>query len=116
MFSQVSVCSQGGGVSPHCMLGYTPPRTRGRHPPGPEADTPRQTPPWADMHPPWADTHPPGQTQPPAQCMLGYDQQAGGTHPSECILVLVIPPEMHSMLMLIREQQRYQNARLLSSG
>ena len=28
--------------------------------------TPEQTPPWAD--------------NPPAQCMLGYGQQAGGTH------------------------------------
>ena len=41
----------------------------------------------------WADTtplgrhHPPGQTpppwaDPPVQCMLGYSQQAGGTHPT----------------------------------
>ena len=56
---------------------------------------PRQT------QPPWADTHPLGQTlpwvvhagtppgsacwdthHPPAQCMLGYSQQAGGTHPT----------------------------------
>ena len=44
------------------MLGYTPPT-------GPEADTPPgQTPPWADT--------------PPVQCMLGYGQQAGGTHPT----------------------------------
>ena len=38
--------------------------------------------------PPWADTPhplgrpPPGQTPPPAQCMLGYGQQTGGTHPT----------------------------------
>ena len=49
------------GCLPHCMLGYTPPRTRGRHPPPPGlvADTPRadttlsrhlpgQTPHWVD--------------------------------------------------------------------
>ena len=32
---------------------------------------------------PWADK-PPGQTPPslPGQCMLGYGQQAGGTHPT----------------------------------
>ena len=43
------------------------------------ADTPPgQTPP--SRHPP-ADT-PPADT-PPAQCMLGYDQQVGGTHPTE---------------------------------
>ena len=51
MFSQVSVCPQGG--LPHCMLGYTPP----------------------------GQTPPSGQT-PAAQCMLGYDQQVGGTHPT----------------------------------
>ena len=43
MFSQVSVCPQGGLA--HCMLD-TPP----------QADTPGQTPPWADTpEPPWAD-------------------------------------------------------------
>ena len=31
-------------------------------------------PPWADT--PWADTHS------PVQCMLGYGQQVGGTHPT----------------------------------
>ena len=53
--------------------------------------------PWADT--PWADTNqahnplsrqpldrPPGQTppwaDPPVQCVLGYGQQAGGTHPT----------------------------------
>ena len=59
MFLHVSVCPRGEGVClPHYMLGYTPPR---------------QTPPDADT--PQADT-------PPAQCMLGYGQQAGGTHPT----------------------------------
>ena len=61
----------------------------------PWADTP-----WADTPSPWADTlpgqrplarhplgiHPPGHTPPgqtpPGQCMLGYGQQAGGTHPT----------------------------------
>ena len=33
-----------------------------------------------DTHPP--GRHPPGQTHPPAHCMLGYGQQAGGTHPT----------------------------------
>ena len=44
----------------------------GRHPPG--QTPPRQTPPWADT--PQLGRHP------PAQCMLGYSQQAGGTHPT----------------------------------
>ena len=34
----------------------------------------RHSSPWADTPSPWAD--------PPAQCMLGYGQQAGGTHPT----------------------------------
>ena len=69
----------------------------GTHPP--QTHTPRQTPP--GRHP-QADTspgrHPSGQTlplcrhppcpvhtgihTPPLQCMLGYSQQAGGTHPT----------------------------------
>ena len=56
MFSQVSVCPQGGGCLPHCMLGY-------RQPP-----------------PPWADTHP--GRHPSNQCMLGYSQQEDGMHPT----------------------------------
>ena len=61
-------------------LGQTPPS---------QADAPGQTPPWVHTPPgrhPWADTppgrHPPCADTPPAQCMLGYDQQAGGTHPT----------------------------------
>ena len=49
---------------------WEPPRQTpplGRHPPS--ADTP------ADIPPPWADI-------PLAQCMLGYGQQTGGTHPT----------------------------------
>ena len=48
----------------------------GRHPP-------RQTHPSPDT--PWADTSPPNafwDTHSPAQCMLGYSQQAGSTHPT----------------------------------
>ena len=56
MFSQVSVCPR-GGVSAFGR-GCLP------YPPG-------QTPPGQTL--PWADT-------PPAQCMVGYGQQAGGTH------------------------------------
>ena len=60
----------------HTTPWHTPPRqTPPRHiPPG------QTTPP---THHPWADI-------PPAQCMLGYGQQAGGTH----------PPGMHSCLCL----------------
>ena len=85
--------------------GQTPPwadNHPGQKPPRqtpPQADTPlgrhpstlgRHTlpgqipPPWADTPPPWTDTllgrRP--QPQPPAQCTLGYGQQAGGTHPT----------------------------------
>ena len=48
----------------------------GRHPPG--KHPPEQTPP--GQIPP--GQIPPGQTPPPAQCILGYGQQAGGTHPT----------------------------------
>ena len=60
---------------------------------GVSASSPGQVP-WADTplgrHPLWADTPTPGQTPPaqyilihtPSQCMLGYGQQAGGTHPT----------------------------------
>ena len=69
MFSQVSVCPLGVSA------------TRTTTPTG-------QTPPWAETPPrhtlsqadtPWpvhAGIHP------PAQCMLGYGQQAGGMHPT----------------------------------
>ena len=50
------------------MGGVSAPLHAGIHPLGPEADTP-----WA-RHP-RADT-------PPVQCMLGYGQQADGTHPT----------------------------------
>ena len=66
MFSQVSVCPRrSGGV---CFNSCWDIHPLGRHPPG-------QTPPWADTPFPRADP-------PPAQCILGYGQQAGGTHPT----------------------------------
>ena len=59
----LSVHGEGGVCSIAC---WDTPRTRGRHPPRP--DPPGQT--------PQADT--PRRVQ----CMLGYGQQAGGTHPT----------------------------------
>ena len=53
MFSQVSVCPR--GVSAHCMLGYTHPRSRADTSQAPEADTP----PGTEAEPPGPDT-PPG--------------------------------------------------------
>ena len=66
-------------------------------------NTPWQTPPsWADI--PWVDTPqadtPLGRHCPTAQCMLGYIQQVGGTHPTgmyyflnkncrKCVIALV---------------------------
>ena len=103
MFSQVSVCPQGGriclwsqGGLPHT---HTPRRTDTTQADTPWSDTPRQTHTpradpltQADTHTSWADTPiecwdtpPPSacwDTHPPAQCMLGYCQQAGGTHPT----------------------------------
>ena len=72
-----------GGVCPIACWDAPSPRPEahpsgrhslGRHPcPPPPQRTPRADPP--------LDRHPPGKT-PPAQCMLGYGQQAGGTHPT----------------------------------
>ena len=56
MFLHVSVCPRVGGVP-------------GQVPPG-------------QVHPPWAGTSPRAGTLFPPQCMLGYGQQAGGTHPT----------------------------------
>ena len=63
MFSQVSFCLGGGGVSAPLHAGIHIP----------QADTP-----WADIPPPSACWD----TPPTAQCMLGYGQQAGCTHPT----------------------------------
>ena len=49
------------------------------HTPPPEQTPPWQTPPPPGQTLPWADT-PWADFPPPAQCMLGYGQQAGGTH------------------------------------
>ena len=77
-----------GGVSASLYAGIHPPRQT-----PPWADTPTcQTPPTQCMlgYTPlpiacW-NTHTPAQCilgyTPPAQCMLGYGQQAGGTHPT----------------------------------
>ena len=58
------------GVSATVHAGIQTPPTRGRHSPGrhhlPQADPPGQTP----------------SKHPPAQCMLGYGQQAGDMHPT----------------------------------
>ena len=77
-----------GGCLLHCMLGYTNPLWAGTPTPWqvhPLAGTPgRYTPSW-QVPPcsgtPWQAT-PPGRYTPPAQCMLGYGQQVGGTHPT----------------------------------
>ena len=98
MFSQVSVCPHEVCL-PHCMLGHTPDRytpgqvrpqgfyilpgqvhPRQAHPPS--CTLPSGTPPSA-----YWDTHTPAQcilgyTPTPVQSMLGYGQQAGGTHPT----------------------------------
>ena len=68
----LSFCSQGVGGVCHPPSRHPP----GRHPLGrlPWADPPGQTPP-CPVH---AGIH----TPPPGQCMLGYSQQAGGTHPT----------------------------------
>ena len=73
VFSQVSVCPQVVGVGGVCPIACW-----GTHasPPGPEVDTPWADTTWADIPPVHAGIHP------PTQCMLGYGQQACGTHPT----------------------------------
>ena len=71
----------GEGCLPHCMLGYTVGQV---HPPEqvqPLACTPPAIiPPWSGRSPPGRYT--PRQVPPFAQCMLGYGQQVGITHPT----------------------------------
>ena len=87
MFSKVSVCPLGGGAVCSIACWDTYPLCRPPWADTPQADThpPGQTP-HSGRHPSWADTpqtHTPGQTHPlPTQCMLGYGQRAGGTHPT----------------------------------
>ena len=85
----LSFCSQRG--LPQCIVGYTP-QSLWADTPWLDTPYPGQTPPlgihhlgthplWEDT-PNWADISP-GQTPPTsAQCMLGYSEQAGGTHPT----------------------------------
>ena len=73
IISQVSVCPQGG--LPNCMLGYHPPGTRGRHPPG-QTPPSGQTPPGQTAPGPETDTPPP-----PGQTPLGKHAPSGQTTP-----------------------------------
>ena len=113
MFLQLSVILFTGGYLPHtppwadiplvdtpldrhppvqCMLGYTPPcpvhvgihNPLGRHPQWRHPSCPVHA---------WIHTHMHAWIHLPAQCMLGYGQQAGGTHPTG----------MHSCLHLFSE-------------
>ena len=89
MISQVSVCPEGGGVCLWSGGGHLPHMhppviyPPGRHlPPGqtlPGQTLPRVDTPWADT--PQADTALPSACwdTPPAQCMLEYGRQVGGT-------------------------------------
>ena len=70
VFTGVCLSTEEGGV---CFNSCWDIHPLGRHPPG-------QTPP--GQTPPWADTPFPRADPPPAQCILGYGQQAGGTHPT----------------------------------
>ena len=78
-----SFCSQGDQA--HCMLGYTPHWTRGRHPPqtrhppGPDTPLTRHPPPRADTP---GSRHPPGADTPRTVHAGRYGQQVGGMHPT----------------------------------
>ena len=104
IFSQASVCPQGGGVSASVHAGIYPPRNR-QTPPGPGRPPQPGTPPRADTphHPPTPRTGrpppdqapPPGpgttpldqappqeQTSSPRKQTSAYGQRAAGTHPT----------------------------------
>ena len=77
MFLHVSVCPQGGeylGRSPKAGTPLGRYTSLGRYTPW------AGTSPWAGKSP-WAGTSPLGRYTPLPQFMLGYSQQAGGTHP-----------------------------------
>ena len=88
MFSQVSVCPQGEGCLPHCMLGYTPwadtPLARHRHPPW--ADTPLPSACW-DTH--LCSVHAGIHTPLHSACWDKVNKRAVRI-PLECILVNII--------------------------
>ena len=78
VFTSICHSVQGGSVTPWADTPSPSPgrHTSGRHTPGQTplgGHTPRQIPP--------GDTLPLGR-HPPAQYMLGYGKQAGGTHPT----------------------------------
>ena len=73
VFTLVCHSAHGGGCLSPTSREDTPPR---QTPPGHTLPLGRHTPPPGQTHPsPWAGT-------PPVQCMLGYSQQAGVTHPT----------------------------------
>ena len=84
MFLQVSVILFTRGDVCQVYAGIHPPTPRDQRQtpaPPPRADT---TPSWADILPPLGpetDTLPLGR-RPPEQCILGYGQETGGTHPT----------------------------------
>ena len=71
----------------------------------------RYTPPRAGT-PPWAGTPPPAGTlpqhlHPPQQCMLGYGQQAGITHPTgmhSCNIYKCFNSDFLSYIFLVRDK------------
>ena len=98
MFLHLSVSysvHRGGGVPGQVPPRQVPPR-QWEGVPG-QVTPPAGTPP--EQVPPWAVTPPPRQVPPlPQQCMLGYGQQAGGTHPTgmhSCLIINVINHGKH---------------------
>ena len=104
MFSQVSVCPQGGGGFCPIACWDIPPGTRGRHPPG--RHPPEQTPPWETPPGPEADTLP-GRHPLCSACWDMVNKRA--VHiPLECILVSSIE------LLLPREHTCFTSTHILN--
>ena len=82
LFSQMSV--HRGGCLPHCMLGYTPPRSR--HPPRADTTPGNRHPPGSRHPPPPRSRHPPQEQTPrnrPGVCS-GGDPPGADTPRSAC--------------------------------
>ena len=84
---------------------HTPPGTRGRHPLDGQPNG--QTPP-GQTHPPWTD--------PPAQCMMGYGQQAGGTHPTGMHSCLPMQSPFCKLSLISKKKKKINSAVFLEGS
>ena len=134
MFSQASVCPQGGVCPIACW--DTPPWTRGRHPPGadtpprcrppqirppgPEVDTPLEQTPPPRSRPPRAGTPLGADTPPPLGAVYAgrYGQQAGGTHPTGMHTCIIFETIANNLIILRKKECEFvsMNSLIVCAG